>query len=85
MTTQNTDMFSKISLKAFCAYEKLTGKNSMDLFKKQEGQSMTDIRDMAFLVSYTADNTTTFEKIENLSSAEFQELMSKFSAEKTDV
>lgn len=67
-------MFDKISLKAMCHYEKLTGKNSMELFQK-ENKSATDLRDLVFLIKYTKDNTTTFDTIENMSSDEFQAAM----------
>ena len=73
------DIFKNISLKAFCTYEKLTGKNSMELFQK-ENKSMTDLRDMVFLVLVTKDPTTTFETVENLSSEEFDKIMASYSA-----
>lgn len=73
----NNDIFSRISLKAFCAYEKLTGKNSMELFQKQS-KSMTDLRDMVFLVLYTKDPATTFDTVENLSSEEFNKVIEGF-------
>jgi hypothetical protein len=65
-------MFDKISLKAMCKYEKDTGKNAMELFQK-ENKSATDLRDIVFLIKYTKDNTINFEKIENMSTEEFQD------------
>ncbi len=63
-------MFDKISLKSMCHYEKLTGKNAMELFGK-ESKSATDLRDMVFMIKYTKDNTTTFDTVENMSGEEF--------------
>jgi len=73
-------MFDKISLKAMCTYEKLTGKNSVELFQK-ETKSATDMRDIVYLLQYTKDNTITFEKIENMSGEEFQKALSILSEE----
>lgn len=67
-------MFDKISLRAMCQYEKLTGKNAMDLLSK-ENKSATDLRDLAFLVKATKDKTTTLETIEDMSSEDFEALM----------
>jgi|GEM_PF-6892938 len=79
------DAFSKISLKAFCQYEKLTDRNSMDLFKG-DNHSMTDLRDIIFLIMYTKDDKTTFETVEGLSSRDFEAQMSLFKGEdKPDV
>lgn len=63
-------MFDKISLKSMCHYEKITGKNAMELFQK-ENKSATDLRDLVFIVKYTKDNTTTFDTVENMTSEEF--------------
>ena len=64
-------MFDKISLKAMCSYEKLTGKNAMELFSK-ENKSATDLRDLVYMIKYTKDQTVTFDTIENLSTEEIQ-------------
>lgn len=64
-------MFDKISLKAMVTYEKLSGKNSMELFQK-ENKSATDLRDLVFLIKYTKDNTVTFDTIESMSADDFQ-------------
>jgi hypothetical protein len=71
-------MFDKISLKAMCKYEKETGKNSMELFQK-ENKSATDLRDLVFLIEYTKDNAITFDKIENMSTEEFKNAMESIS------
>ena len=47
-----------------CAYEKLTGKNAMELFQK-EGKSATDLRDMVFIIKYSTDQTVTLDMVEN--------------------
>ena len=73
-------MFDRISLKSMCHYEKLTGKNAMELFQK-ENKSATDLRDLAFVLKYTKDNTATLESIENMSSTEFSQLLESFSKE----
>lgn len=73
-------MFDKISLKAMCKYEKDTGKNAIELFSK-ENKSATDLRDMAFLVKYTKDQSITLDKIENLSTEEFQQIISSMSSD----
>ena len=73
-------MFKKISLKAMCAYEKLTGKNAMELFQK-EGKSATDLRDMVFIIKYTTDQTVTLDIVENYSSEEFQAAMDSINKE----
>lgn len=73
-------MFDKISLKAMCKYEKDTGKNAMELFSK-ESKSATDMRDIVYLIKYTKDNTVTFDKIENMSTDEFQQAMNSISEE----
>jgi hypothetical protein len=67
-------MFDQISLRAMCAYEKLTGKNAMELFNK-DNKSATDLRDLAFLIKATKDKNTTLEDIENLSGEEFESLI----------
>lgn len=67
-------MFDKISLKSMCHYEKLTGKNAMELFQK-ENKSATDLRDIVFLIKYTKDNTITFDSIENMTSEEFTTIL----------
>jgi hypothetical protein len=64
-------MFDKISLKAMCKYEKETGKNSMELFSK-DNKSATDLRDLVWLIKYTKDQTVTLEAVENMSSEDFQ-------------
>jgi hypothetical protein len=71
-------MFDKISLKAMCHYEKLTGKNAMELFQK-ENKSATDLRDLVFVLKYTKDNTATLESIENLTSEEFSSILTSVS------
>jgi hypothetical protein len=63
-----------------CHYEKVTGKNAMELFQK-EGKSATDLRDLVFLIKYTKDQTTTFDTVENLSSETFQAELNIFSEE----
>ena len=73
-------MFDKISLKSMCQYEKLTNKNAMELFGK-ENKSATDLRDIVFLIKHTKDNTVTFDKIENMSTDEFQEAIKSISEE----
>lgn len=73
-------MFDKISLKSMCQYEKLTNKNAMELFGK-ENKSATDLRDIVFLIKYTKDNTVNFDKIENMSNEEFQEAIKSISEE----
>jgi hypothetical protein len=73
-------MFDKISLRSMCHYEKVTGKNAMELFQK-EGKSATDLRDLVFLIKYTKDQTTTFDTVENLSSETFQAELNIFSEE----
>lgn len=73
-------MFNKISLKSMCAYEKQTGKNAMELFSK-ENKSATDLRDIVYLIKYSKDNTVTFDKVENMSSDEFQETIKSISEE----
>lgn len=71
-------MFDKISLKAMVHYEKLTGKNAMELFQK-ENKSATDLRDLVFVLKYTKDNTATLESIENLTSEEFSSILTSVS------
>ena len=71
-------MFDKISLKSMCNYEKLTGKNAMELFGK-ENKSATDLRDLVFLIKYTKDQSVTFDAIENLSSDDFQNAIKSMS------
>jgi len=73
-------MFDKISLKSMCTYEKLSNKNAMELFSK-ENKSATDLRDIVFLIKHTKDNTVTFDKIENMSTDEFQEAIKSISEE----
>lgn len=74
-------MFDKISLKAMCSYEKLTGKNAMELFSK-ENKSATDLRDLVYMIKYTKDQTVTFDTIENLSTEDFQAAITSISEEK---
>ena len=76
-------MFDKISLKAMCSYEKLTGKNAMELFS-QESKSATDLAWLAWMIAHTKDNTMTFEKIENLSGEEFTKIISSISEDKKE-
>jgi hypothetical protein len=64
-------MFERISLKSMCSYEKLTGKNAMELFSR-ENKSATDLRDLVYMIKYTKDQTVTFDTIENLSTEEIQ-------------
>jgi hypothetical protein len=71
-------MFDKISLKAMCNYEKVTGKNAMELFGK-ENKSATDLRDLVFLIKYTKDQSVTFDVIENLSGDDFQNAIKSIS------
>jgi len=71
-------MFDKISLKSMCNYEKVTGKNAMELFGK-ENKSATDLRDLVFLIKYTKDQSVTFDAIENLSSDDFQNAIKSMS------
>jgi hypothetical protein len=71
-------MFDKISLKSMCNYEKLTGKNAMELFSK-ENKSATDLRDLVFLIKYTKDQSVTFDAIENLSGDDFQNAIKSMS------
>jgi len=71
-------MFDKISLKSMCNYEKITGKNAMELFGK-ENKSATDLRDLVFLIKYTKDQSVTFDAIENLSSDDFQNAIKSMS------
>ena len=63
-----------------CAYEKLTGKNAMELFQK-EGKSATDLRDMVFIIKYTTDQNVTLDIVENYSSEEFQAAMDSINKE----
>lgn len=67
-------MFDKISLKAMCHYEKISGKNAMELFQK-ESKTATDLRDLVFIIKYTKDNTATLDSIENLSTEEFSAVL----------
>lgn len=67
-------MFDKISLKSMCHYEKLTGKNAMELFGK-ESKSATDLRDMVFMIKYTKDSSTTFDTVENMNTEEFSSIL----------
>jgi hypothetical protein len=73
-------MFDKISLKSMCHYEKLTGKNAMQLFQK-DNKSATDLRDMVFIIKYTKDNTTTFDSVENMTGEEFSNILNSVSEE----
>lgn len=73
-------MFDKISLKAMCHYEKLTNKNSMELFQK-ESKSATDLRDLVFLIKYTKDNTVTFDTVESMTGEEFQSTIQTIGSE----
>jgi Ca2+-binding EF-hand superfamily protein len=63
-----------------CHYEKITGKNAMELFGK-DNKSATDLRDLVFVLKYTKDNAATLESIENMSSDEFSNLLEEFSKE----
>lgn len=74
-------MFDKISLKAMCSYEKLTSKNAMELFSK-ENKSATDLRDLVYMIKYTKDQTVTFDTIENLSTEDFQNTITSITEEK---
>jgi glycosylphosphatidylinositol transamidase (GPIT) subunit GPI8 len=74
-------MFEKISLRAMVSYEKLTGKNAMELFSK-ENKSATDLRDLVYMIQYTKDQTVTFDTIENLSTEDFQNAITSISEEK---
>jgi len=71
-------MFDKISLKSMCNYEKLTGKNAMELFSR-DNKSATDFRDLVFLIKYTKDQSVTFDVIENLSGDDFQNAIKSMS------
>ena len=71
-------MFDKISLKSMCSYEKLTGKNAMELFGK-ENKSATDLRDLVYMIKYTKDQSVTFDVIENLSGDDFQNAIKSMS------
>jgi hypothetical protein len=73
-------VFDKISLKSMCHYEKLTGKNAMQLFQK-DNKSATDLRDMVFIIKYTKDNTTTFDSVENMTGEEFSNILNSVSEE----
>ena len=73
-------MFDKISLKSMCHYEKLTGKNAMELFSK-ENKSATDLRDLVFLIKYTKENTSTFDTVENMTSEEFTSILNSINDE----
>lgn len=73
-------MFDKISLKSMCHYEKITGKNAMELFQK-DNKSATDLRDLVFILKYTKDNTTTFDSVENMSSEEFSSILDSIAAD----
>ncbi len=73
-------MFDKTSLKSMCHYEKLTGKNAMQLFQK-DNKSATDLRDMVFIIKYTKDNTTTFDSVENMTGEEFSNILNSVSEE----
>jgi glycosylphosphatidylinositol transamidase (GPIT) subunit GPI8 len=74
-------MFERISLKSMCSYEKLTGKNAMELFSR-ENKSATDLRDLVYMIKYTKDQTVTFDTIENLSTEDFQNAITSISEEK---
>lgn len=76
-------MFDKISLKAMCSYEKLTGKNAMELFGK-ENKSATDLRDLVYMIKYTKDQSVTFDVIENLSGDDFQNAIKSMSEDKKE-
>lgn len=73
-------MFDKISLKSMCHYEKITGKNAMELFSK-ENKSATDLRDLVFLIKYTKENTSTFDTVENMTSEEFTSILNSINDE----
>jgi hypothetical protein len=64
-----------VSLKSMVAYERQTKNNALELFS-QEKKSATDLCWLAWMIAYTKDNTMTFEKIENLSTEEFQKIIS---------
>ena len=74
----NKNMFDKISLASMCAYERITKNNAMTLFST-ENKSASDLRDLAFLIKRTKDKTCTLESIEELSSEEFNALLSSIS------
>ena len=76
-------MFDKISLKTMVAYERQTKNNAMELFS-QESKSATDLAWLAWMIAHTKDNTTTFEKIENLSGEEFTKIISSISEDKKE-
>ena len=75
-------MTDNISIRAMVSYEKQTKGNALELIAK-ENKTFTDLVWIAYLVAYTKDQTTTFEKIENLNSAEFHAILNGLNADST--
>ena len=77
----NTD---KVSLRAMCAYEKLTGRNALQTLQSGENMSATDLLGMLFMIAYTKDQTTTLEKIESLDQDSITKLMAELTNAATE-
>lgn len=67
----------KVSLRAMCAYEKLTGRNALQTLQVGDKMSATDLMGLLFMVAYTKDQTTTMDKIEALDQTEISKLMAE--------
>lgn len=77
-------MFQHISLKTMVAYERQTKNNALELFSIEK-KSAIDLCWLAWMIAHTKDNTTTFEKIENLSGEEFSKILQSISDEPKSV
>lgn len=81
-------MIDKLTIKTLCYYEKLTGNNSIEFGKKfspkEDGTpptlSMTDLRDLVFLLEYQNDKNFSFSKLDDLSVNEMLERFNKFNS-----
>lgn len=73
-------MNDQISIKAMTEYEKQTGGNALKLLGNAD-QSVTELCWKVWMLLYTKDQTTTFEKVTNLSADEFAKVVAQFSEE----
>ena len=68
---------NRVSLRAMCAYEKLTGRNAIKTLEIGESITATDLIGILYMASYTKDPSVTMESIESLDQDKITELIAE--------
>lgn len=76
---------NKVSLRAMCAYEKLTGRNAIKTLEIGDKITATDLIGILFMAMYTTDKNVTLEQIEEMDQDQITKMIADLSTPDTSL